>query len=345
MKPVIIFLFLLIALLQLNPVHAQQDIHFSQYYDQPILRNPALAGIFNGNVRFTSAYRNQWQGVTTPYKTTALGAEFKLIKGLKPGDFLTIGFQGTSDIAGDSKLKRTQFFPVINYHKLLNEDYNTLLGFGLMGGYVGESFDPSKLQFDDQFVNGAYSSSNPTSQTFTRTGFHYADISAGLSISSFINNNTKIYLAAGVFHITQPSLSFLQNNSMVLNRKYGINVGLSKHLETNDRLMLFADYYMQGGDRIAQGGFLYTYNLDYTDPEANLSISGGAVMRWKDAMVPVVKLNVNKLSIGLSYDVNVSSLKTASNYRGGFELTLTYTDLWNAKNISAEAVSCPTQIR
>ena len=36
-----------------------------------------------------------------------------------------------------------------------------------MGGRVNESFDPTKLQFDDQFVNGAYSESNPTNQTST----------------------------------------------------------------------------------------------------------------------------------------------------------------------------------
>ena len=34
---------------------AQQDINFSQFYELPLLRNPALAGILNGNVRFTAA--------------------------------------------------------------------------------------------------------------------------------------------------------------------------------------------------------------------------------------------------------------------------------------------------
>ena len=35
-----------------------------------------------------------------------------------------------------------------------------------MGGPVMQRFDPSKLSFDDQFVNGSYSSSNPTKQIF-----------------------------------------------------------------------------------------------------------------------------------------------------------------------------------
>ena len=74
-------------------LYAQQDINFSQFYELPMLRNPALAGIFNGNVRFTAAYRNQWESVTTPYRTMALGGEVKFFKGLAPGDFVTAGLQ------------------------------------------------------------------------------------------------------------------------------------------------------------------------------------------------------------------------------------------------------------
>ena len=162
--------FLLLALLATIATLGQQDIHFSQFYELPLLRNPALAGIFNGNVRFSAAYRNQWQSVTVPYRTMALGAEFKLLEG-SSGKFITAGFQLTNDEAGDSRLKRTQFFPVFNFHKLINEETNTYISAAFMGGLVSESFDPSQLKFDDQFVNGSYSASNPTSQTFSKTNF------------------------------------------------------------------------------------------------------------------------------------------------------------------------------
>ena len=95
---------------------------------------------------------------------------------------------------------------------------------------------------------------------------------------------------------------------------------------------------------MAQGGLLYTHNFDHTGDDARLSISGGAVYRWKDALIPVVKINTNKMSIGLSYDVNISKLAAASRYRGGFELTLSYLYLWNAINSDAEKVHCPINI-
>ena len=50
---------LLLFLLTHVRTKAQQDINYSQFYELPLLRNPALAGIFNGNVRFTAGYRNQ----------------------------------------------------------------------------------------------------------------------------------------------------------------------------------------------------------------------------------------------------------------------------------------------
>lgn len=337
-----ILLILLFAITMMS--RAQQDINFSQFYELPLLRNPALAGIFNGNVRITAAYRNQWESVTVPYRTMALGTEFKFFKGLADGDFITTGFQITNDVAGDSKLKRTQFFPVLNYHKLLDEESSTFISAAFMGGMVNESFDASKLKFDDQFVNGAYSESNPTSETFTTTNFNYWDASAGLSFSTLINNNLKFYFGAGLYHFTRPSLSFILDNDIRLNKKWVFNAGISTFTSTFDKLTIYGDYFMQGGNRLAQGGLLFTHSFDAEGDDALLALSGGMAYRWKDALIPVVKLKAKKLSIGLSYDVNVSKLKTASNYRGGFELTLTYTDLWNKEKIEASKLKCPINL-
>ena len=42
-----------------------------------LLRNPSLAGLFAGDIRFQAVYRNQWQSVTTPYQTGSLNFEYK----------------------------------------------------------------------------------------------------------------------------------------------------------------------------------------------------------------------------------------------------------------------------
>ena len=320
---------------------AQQDINFSQFYELPLMRNPALAGIFKGNVRYTAAYRNQWESVTVPYRTMAFGAEIKFPLSLTGGDFITAGLQVTDDEAGDSKLKRIQFLPVVNYHKLLNEAGSTYLSAAFMGGMVSENFDPSKLQFNDQFVNGAYSESNPTSQTFSKTSFTYWDASTGLSFSTMVNDNIKFYFGTALFHITKPTLSFITDNNIQLNRKYVFNGGLSMNTNQFDNLTVYADYFMQGADRLAQGGLLLTHNFDEGGDEARLSITGGMVYRWKDAMIPILKLNKDDLSIGMSYDVNISKLSIASSYRGGFEMTLCYRDIWGGSSSETRKLRCP----
>jgi type IX secretion system PorP/SprF family membrane protein len=335
---------LALGLLSSACLNAQQDINFSQFYELPLLRNPALAGIFNGNIRFTGAYRNQWQSVTVPYRTMALGIEYKFFKGLAPGDFVTTGLQITNDVAGDAHLRRSQLLPVLNYHKLLDEDKETFISAAFMGGPVYEAFDPSRLKFDDQFVNGAYSASNPTSQTFSRSSFSYLDASTGISFSSLINNNARFYFGAGLYHFTKPTLSFMTDNNVQLNKKWVFNTGLSTYTNVYDRIAIYADYFIQGGSRMGQGGILFTHNFDHTGDESRLSISGGAAYRWKDAIIPVIKLNTNKMSVGFSYDVNISKLTAASQYRGGFEVTLSYLDLWNAEKNEAAKVHCPINI-
>jgi type IX secretion system PorP/SprF family membrane protein len=321
-----------------------QDIHFSQFYEFPLLRNPALAGIFSGNFRLTGAYRNQWQSVTVPYRTMAVSAECKLLRGFNTGDFITAGIQATNDVAGDSKLQRTQVFPVMNYHKLLNEDKLSFISLAFMGGPVNERFDASKLRFDDQYVNGAYSTSNATRQQFGSTSFTYWDASVGVSFKTSISNNVNMYVGGGLFHITEPFVAFTKEYDVKLNRKWGLNGGLSAWINNMDKIVFYADYFMQGGNRMIQGGGLYSHNFDENGDETALSIAVGGAFRWKDAFVPTIKMYTHQLGIGLSYDVNISKLTTASQFRGGFELSLSYIGLWKRLAESLEKVECPIKI-
>src|SRR6187402_756921 len=83
--------------LQLNS--SAQDIHFSQFFEAPLWRNPSLAGIFTGDVRVQAVYRDQWNSVTNAYRTGSLNAEYKMPIG-KANDFITAGFQALYDKAG-----------------------------------------------------------------------------------------------------------------------------------------------------------------------------------------------------------------------------------------------------
>ena len=328
------------SLLFLSHIVCGQDINFSQFYDLPLLRNPALAGLFQGDIRVTSAFRNQWQSVTTPYRTFGLGIELKRPIG-RSNDYVTYGLQASSDLAGDSRLSRTQIFPVFNYHKSLSGDKDSYLSAGIMGGPVMERFDPGKLTFDDQFVNGSFSTVNPTREQFNKTNLTYWDAAVGLCFSSKVGENTRYYLGAGLFHFTKPKVAFQKQNDIILNEKYVVNAGLSAPVGNGNQLVLYGDYFMQGGARQGQGGLFYCYNLSENEAKEKINISAGLFYRWKDAVMPVVKLDYNKVSIGITYDLNTSKLKSASQLRGGYEVTLSYRTFNHRYNSSADKVRCP----
>lgn len=318
-----------------------QDINFSQFYELPLLRNPSLAGIFEGDIRITSAFRSQWGSVTTPYKTMALGAEVKFNVG-QGDNFLTLGTQITSDQAGDSKLNRSQLLPSLTFHKALGYDQNTYLSLGVMGGPVQQRFDASALTFSDQFVNGAYSATNPTHQQLPNSNVTYADGAVGLTFSSAFGYNIKYYVGAALFHFTEPKVAFDQSHDVRLNRKMAVNVGLSIPTSDYDKMIVYGDFFTQGGNRQMQGGFLFKHDLEQTGDDQGKAIYFGSFYRWDDAIIPVVKLDFYPMSVGLTYDVNISKLKSASQVRGGFELSLSYKSFLNIRNSSAEKVRCPS---
>lgn len=338
MKRILFFAILLLS----ESVHAQ-DFAFSQFYEKPLLRNPSLAGVFDGDIRVTGIFRNQWQSVTTPYQTSAASAEVKFPIG-KANDYLTLGLQMTNDVAGDIKLKRTQILPVINFHKSLNEDYDSYLSLAFMAGSVSSQFDATKLQLDDQFVAGSFNPNNPTQQVFKNTGINYWDMATGITYSmgfGTMNSNT-FYVGASLFHFNKPKVSFYTNSeSTTLQNKFTINTGLTIQTGDYNRLVFFADFYKQGGNNQIIGGALYGIDLlQHYDSDEKISLYAGVFYRWKDAFVPILKLNLYRFNIGLSYDVNTSQLKTASQSRGGFELSASYYAKLKIRNEGAEKMRC-----
>src|SRR5271170_479831 len=100
----------LLGLLSAMPVIFAQDLHFSQFFEAPLLRNPALAGIFTGDYRIQGVYRDQWNSFTNAYKTGSFNGEYKLPIG-RTDDYLTLGLEILYDEAGDAGLTSTQILP------------------------------------------------------------------------------------------------------------------------------------------------------------------------------------------------------------------------------------------
>ena len=93
-----------------------------------------------------------------------------------------------------------------------------------------------------------------------------------------------------------------------------------------DAFTLYGNGFWQGGNQMTVFGGFYAISLanEYYDDQNKTSLHLGGVYRWNDAFIPVIKLDYSQFSFGLSYDMNMSKLKTASQGRGGFEFTISY---------------------
>jgi type IX secretion system PorP/SprF family membrane protein len=319
-----------------------QDPHFSQFFEAPLLRNPSLAGLFAGDIRFQAVYRNQWQSVTTPYQTGSLNFEYKQPVG-RGNDFVTTGFQILYDRAGVTNFTTSNLYPTVNYHKSLNDEKSKYLSLGIMGGYVQRRIDRSKITTNNEYDGNGYNPSLGDGETLTKFSYHYWDGSVGLSFNSSIAGSATDYyfIGAAYHHFNRPQNSFYKNPPVELNPKLVFSGGVRLSVNEMSYITLQSDFSKQGDYSETIGGITYSRKIgeDYTNPA--YIVHFGGYLRWKDAFIPVVQLDYMPFSVAFSYDVNISELKAASQYQGGFEVSFTYAGFLDRNNSTKNAVLCP----
>lgn len=329
-------IFLMAIGCQLSAISYAQDIHFSQFFEAPLLRNPSLAGIFTGDIRVQAVFRDQWNSVTTAYKSSSLNAEYKMPVG-KGNDFITTGLQILYDRAGTVSWVTTQVFPALNYHKSLSVERNSYLSLGFMGGPVDSYFDRSKMTTNSQYDGLG------DGETFLKPSYFYIDGAVGMSYNTQLNDNpdNNIFVGLAYHHFNKPKNSFYHDPSIQLDPKWVASAGIKFSVTPQSYLTLQADQSIQGKFMETIAGALYGMKLGEDWDHPLYTFHAGAFMRWNDAFIPVIKIDYVPFSFSLSYDVNISKLKTSSYGRGGFELGLSYVGFTNRNNSTLNAVNCP----
>jgi type IX secretion system PorP/SprF family membrane protein len=301
-----------------------------------------LIGLFNGDYRIQTVYRNQWNSITIPYQTGTVSAELKFPVG-RSEDFVTTGLQFTYDRAGTARLQSVQVLPAINYHKSLSQDKNMFLSLGFTGGIVQRQFDPSKLTFNNQYTGGRY---DPTAATgeegrLALRGYGYLDVGVGMSFNSTIGEDVNYFIGAALYHFNKPRVSFFKDNTIALDPKLTFNAGIT--IPMDDRVKIIGQYnqLQMGTYTEYMGGALVGYGLYDQGLESTRAFYIGAFLRWKDAIVPSFRLDMDTYEVGISYDANISKLKTASQSFGGFEVSFVFKGFLNSRNSTLESVHCP----
>jgi len=319
-----------------------QDIHFSQFYENAILRNPALTGIFSGDYKFGVNYRTQWTNISVPFNTALVSAETRVATNKEAGDYLSFGVTATYDKAGSIDFTSTQVYPAINYNKSLEDKHNTYLSVGFAAGYLSRSVDMSKMTFSSQYNNG-YSPSNPSGENMTFKNVQNYDLGAGVSLSSSAGNNNQVnyYLGAAAYHVTQPNQSMQDNGAIIkLTTRWSGNLGI-KYLINNQFAFTFHFNYMEQSpyQEIIGGGLLSWKSINADMP--NFTLYAGAFYRVGDAVIPTIKIDYESYSFTFSYDENTSQLKPATNGYGAYEVSVYIRGNYKRTAKATDATRCP----
>src|SRR5690554_2292562 len=320
MKIIIVITILLLPFKELY----SQDVHFSQKLANDKERNPAFLNHFEGSWQAMSVYRQQWQAVGVPYTTAGLLFSknfYTPIKNLKAFG----GLQYTNDKSGDAKMLINRFALNVGASYLSNLG---LFSFAVSNNIVNKGFNQSGLTFPSQYdrEQGGFNENLASGENFAGESLSFYQLNLGMRWEYQLFEKWKLNSGLYAQNITSHQETFLAEDNQK-EMAYGIQ--------------LMADHQYRAGINVEP------YFSFYRNNRASESIVGSAVSfdtqkfgavdqlkpflyfrsgfwRNTDALILGSRVTLGEFDLGISYDVNISDLELASNYQGGFELSLIY---------------------
>ncbi len=313
-----------------------QDPHFSQFYASPLTLNPAFAGKFDGELRVAGIHRNQWPTINKAYVTTSVAVDFRIMQGhIAENDTWGVGLMGFSDQSANGAVKFNFASAGTAFHKGLDEEGYHQIGAAFQATYANMLINTSGLKFLDQLT--PYGFTGVTTELFDNRSLknRYIDFNAGVLYNGSTTDENNFYLGVSMYHINRPKQSFT-GAYFILNPRTTIHGGGYFPVGQSSTLHVSGVYSSQGKASEALIGGAYQFRVSAEDYKPT-SLYVGSWMRFGDAFIPYVGLEFGSFRIGTSYDINISELKTASNSRGGIELSLIYIK----KDPESKGINCP----
>jgi len=324
MKKTLVTTFLILVF---GPISAQ-DLHFSQFHQSPLLFNPALAGA-ERQTRFILNYRDQWRSLDVPFTSFQASADGILYKEKNRGNQLAGGL----NIFHDKAFSHVQANASIAYHLPLSD--HSSLGAGLQFGYAQRSLNTNSLKWGGQFDGNAYNANLPGGLSSGNESRAFFDMGAGLIWQyhrgeKYMTGNDQRQATVGLalFHPHRPDQSFYNTDDRLDPRIVFYGDALFGIANTDLALCPQVLFMSQGSLSETTAGLrlrrVFQKESTRTGFLKGKAASIGAAYRLKDALIPSVSIEIGAIDIGLSYDINISRLRSFSSGRGGTEVSVRY---------------------
>ncbi|PKR80681.1 hypothetical protein CW751_07885 [Brumimicrobium salinarum] len=328
-----LFLLTTAVLVFINLSVSGQDLHFSQMKFSPMQVNAANVGI-NGKYNAIANYRSQWNSVANPFTTVGASFDMKFNSSRRSKGFLAGGVNFYHDVAGDLNMTTSNVNLSVAYH--LKVSRFSTLGLGMQIGYGQRGLGRTTGLYASQHNGVDFDPTIASGETFGQTNFGFVDAGGGLvfnhnslSSNSFRSGGYKLSVGLGAFHLTRPNYSFLQGGNDKLDMRFSAHIESEFFLKNSKLSLLPAIYFQrQGTHQEVYFGTYLNYHIVPASSRTSLvksfSIAYGPFYRFGDAFVNKLLIVFDSYSLGVSYDINISSLTQASKGRGGIEFMLRY---------------------
>jgi type IX secretion system PorP/SprF family membrane protein len=331
-----IYLILLVGFLSLDN-HAQ-DLHFSQYYNSPLLLNPANTGYLeSSDWRVGLNYRNQSGTIPVPYNTFSAFGDLGLFRNKWENSWLGFGAALWRDVSGNGNLALTKAQASLAAH-VLGE--NMSFSIGLSAARTQRSVDFSKLTYDVQWDEFSFNQNISNQETFSTQKTSYIDMGLGLNIAFFNKHNFLMKGSVAAQHINRPTETFYG-----MNNKLGIRPILNVEAiwKATERLIITPSVYYTSQKKASEfvAGSLINVNTGSEVSLRSNELIVGFFFRNKDAVIGKAGYQFGTNRVMLSYDHTISDLTTANKGVGAFELALILQGNYKKDNEATKTLGCP----
>jgi type IX secretion system PorP/SprF family membrane protein len=224
------------------------------------------------------------------------------------------------------------------YHKIIGKH---ALHAGIQPGFTMKGIAKNET-FPDQFNwgSGKFDPGMPNQESSLAFRLNYFDLNVGVGYDIKFKK-VEIFTSYAVYHVNFPKESFLGNSNILKPRQVG-SLGVTWYC--SPKITIQPSLCTMGTDKASEFlmGARAFYSID-KDYSISKSLFLGGYFRHgfsnlTDAVFAVVGMNYKQYYGGVSYDFNISQLKTASNYRGALELSFIYTGL--STRLTKTAIPC-----
>lgn len=314
------FSLLVITLLSLSKVEAQQGLPFYNHYlvSDKMLINPSYAGQNPEVISISGTHRNQWDDLPDSPSTQTVSAHGIII------DRLAIGASFFNDRNG--AVKMTGFGLTAAYHIPLDDrEYDSeepsVFSFGVGASNVSQRFDLSKVIAEDGSDPALNEDKYSTFFVNLGLSFKYANFFGGVSVLDIPLSQNEYYI----------------NNIEPLPTWYYFNFGYNWHLSEGIALEPSLVYNMNSSSERHLDLNLMS-NISFGDNGQGVGIGVG----YKQGMdsknsnplfvSPILKVKVGSIKAGMSYDIGLSDYQVDGRKNGFlFSLGFDLQNPWGAR--------------